>query len=274
MTFTPTTFVDYQATPKVTAAFLNNVQVYMLAHHLEHMSTGTDPITFPVSTAVAAHAASHHLTTGADPITFFASTAHAATHLSTGTDPISGLKFFQYIPIPAKDWVAYTPLSESGDACIYETSQRSNGPAQVQLVYASTLAGLSTIGKENAYARVCMPGDWDGGMLTANMVTETTVSSTTKTISFKIYGYRIGDGSTANLALTTANSASVITLTDTNMGPEFENHSSESSQFTIAGSGGDIRLRLTCNSSDHTSTTKIKFHKLMLKCICTKVATT
>ena len=245
MTFSPTTFVDYQATPKVTASFLNTLQVYMLAHAAEHMSTGNDPLTITA-------------------------TAHAASHLSTGPDAISGLKFFQYIPIPAKDWVAYTPLSESGDACIYETSQRSNGPAQVQLVYASTLAGASTIGKENAYARVSMPRDWDGGLLTASMVTETTVASTAKTISFMIYGKRIGDGGTADVALST----SIITITDTNTGAELENHSAESTQFGVDGTGGDIRLRLTCNSSDHDSTTKIKFHQLMLKCICTKVATT
>jgi hypothetical protein len=219
----------------------------MLAHAAEHASTGDDPITGS-----------------------FTPSAHAASHLSTGPDAISGLKFFQYIAIPAKDWVAYTPLSESGDACIYETSQRTNGPAQVQLVYASTLAGLSTIGKENAYARVSMPRDWDGGLLTASMVTETTVASTSKTISFKIYGKRIGNAGIANVALST----SVITLTDTNEGADLENHSAESTQFGVDGTGADIRLRLTCNSSDHTSTTKIKFHQLMLKCICTKVATT
>jgi hypothetical protein len=138
------------------------------------------------------------------------------------------------------------------------TEKLSNGVERTYLGYGDASA-------QYAYAIVKMPPDWNGGNLKLQLDWETTVA-TAAAIKMDITGDRIADAGTSNVALTTA----LISITDTNTGANLENQSAETADFTIAGSGNKIRLRLSRDITD-ALTADIKVLDLTLNYIRTLV---
>jgi hypothetical protein len=191
--------------------------------------------------------------------------AHKTQHATGGADALTASDIgaasttqYKYIPLPADSWRVGPPPSEGGTGATLIQEPLTNGIERVYLGFTHTAA-------QNAYCIFNMPENWNGGNLTLVHEWET-ASADGNTCEMEIYGDRIGDNETSDVALSTL----LTSITDTNNGAGKNNKSAETGTFMIAGTGKKIRLRMTRDYTTDTLEAAIKSFGLVLKCIVTE----
>jgi hypothetical protein len=159
-----------------------------------------------------------------------------------------------YIHIPAKDWTVNLPYTVGGTDADFQTEVLSNGIERVYLGYDHT----QTL---TAYTTIDLPEDWDGGNLTVIIDWET-ANASLNTCQMLLYGARIADGTTSNVSLSL-----LKTVLDTNTGAGYLNKTTESTAFTITGTGNKISLKLVRDYTNDTVADVIKILGVTIKCI-------
>ena len=139
------------------------------------------------------------------------------------------------------DWTAITalydlPIEMGGTGADIGYQKMGNGIVNAYLEYRNS-------NTQYAFFEGVFTKDWDGANLTA-IIRWYTTSGTGNNVQWKLYGARYTDGSTRDMTLSTL----LATITQTNQGALAQNVTTETSTFTLTGTGRNFVLMLTRTS--------------------------